>query len=92
MEIAFNLPVNRITILPQKLSRIKNKEKTPKTNKPKPKTTNSTWGVTLVFPDSQVYGLVPVTISSTSSPYVSGWNYVMQLGYRTTDAVHTFKI
>lgn len=30
MEIAFNLPVNRITILPQKLlAHIKNKEKKP---------------------------------------------------------------
>lgn len=38
MEIAVNLPVNRITILPQKLlAHIKNKEKKPKTNKPKPK-------------------------------------------------------
>lgn len=94
MEIAFTLPVNTITILPQKLflSHIKNKEKTPKTNKSKPKTTNSTWGVTLIFPDSLAYGLVPVSSSSTSFPYVSGWNYVMQLGYRTIDHIHTFKI
>lgn len=37
MEIAFNLPVNRITILPQKLSHIKNKEKTPKQINPNQK-------------------------------------------------------
>lgn len=75
MEIVYYLPVNRITVLSQRLflSYIKNKEKNQ--NK-QTKNKNSIWGVTLVFPDSQAYGLVPV---STSSPYVSGWNYLMQL-------------
>lgn len=75
MEIARYLPINRITVLPQRfLSYIKKQREkahpTPQKKTPKNKTkkTNSTSGIPLVLPDSQAFGPVPVSTSPPQLP------------------------
>lgn len=72
IKIAGYLPVNRISFTSKIMLKTKKKPK-----QIKPQTHKLNWGITLVFLDSQVHGLVPVSTFSTSSPYVSGWNYLL---------------
>lgn len=75
MKIAGYLPVNRISFTFKDYFYMLKTKKKPK--QIKAQTHKLNWGITLVFLDSQVHGLVPVSTFSTSSPYVSGWNYLL---------------